>query len=68
MLNLIIEVSGEKLPDKDTKMETVKIEVSGEKLPDKDSKMEKVKNMWVPAVNNTGQFGRFMKSQILIKL
>jgi len=40
LLNLIIEVSGEKRPDKETKMETVK-------------------NLWVPAVNNTGQFGRW---------
>jgi len=40
LLNLIIEVSREKLPDKDTKMETIK-------------------NLWVPAVNNTGQFGRW---------
>jgi type III restriction enzyme len=40
LLNLIIEVSGEKRSDKDTKMETVK-------------------NLWVPAVNNSGQFGRW---------
>ncbi|MCK5718051.1 MAG: hypothetical protein KAH77_11225, partial [Thiomargarita sp.] len=35
------------------------IEVSGEKRDDKDSKVETVKNLWVPAVNNTKQFGRW---------
>ena len=45
LLNLIIEVSGEKRPDKDTKMETVK-------------------NLWVPAVNNTGQFGRWAVCEV----
>ena len=35
------------------------IEVSGEQRPDKDAKVATVKNLWVPAVNNTGQFGRW---------
>jgi type III restriction enzyme len=40
------------------------IEVSGEKRPDKDAKMETVKNLWVPAVNNTGQFGRWAVCEV----
>ncbi|RKZ81281.1 MAG: restriction endonuclease subunit R [Candidatus Parabeggiatoa sp. nov. 1] len=40
------------------------IEVSGEKLPDKDTKMETVKNLWIPAVNNSRQFGRWAVCEV----
>lgn len=40
MLNLLVEVSGEKRKDKDTKVSTAR-------------------TLWVPAVNNHGEFGRW---------
>ena len=35
------------------------IEVSGEKRPDKAAKVKAAKELWVPAVNNHGGFGRW---------
>jgi hypothetical protein len=35
------------------------IEMSGEKWIDNETKMETVKSLWVHAVNNSGQFGRW---------
>ncbi len=35
------------------------VEVSGEKRKDKDVKVATARNMWVPAVNNHGSFGRW---------
>ena len=35
------------------------LEVSGEKRKDKAAKVETAKNLWVPAVNNNGAFGRW---------
>ncbi len=40
------------------------IEVSGEKREDKVSKVETVKNLWVPAVNNVGEFGRWAVCEV----
>jgi len=40
------------------------IEVSGEKREDKVSKVETVKNIWVPAVNNVGEFGRWAVCEV----
>jgi type III restriction enzyme len=35
------------------------LEVSGEKRKDKAAKVETAKNLWVPAVNNNGAFGKW---------
>ena len=35
------------------------VEVSGQKLDDKDAKVATTQNLWVPAVNNDGRFGRW---------
>ncbi len=35
------------------------IEVSGEKRSDKDAKVAAAKNLWIPAINNHGGFGRW---------
>jgi type III restriction enzyme len=40
------------------------IEVSGERRDDKDAKVATVENLWVPAVNNDGRFGRWGFIQI----
>lgn len=35
------------------------VEVSGPPLPAKAAKTATIQNLWVPAVNNAGQFGRW---------
>jgi len=35
------------------------IEVSGEPRDDKAAKVGTIRKLWVPAVNNSGQFGRW---------
>jgi hypothetical protein len=35
------------------------IEVSGEPRDDKAAKVDTIRKLWVPAVNNCGQFGRW---------
>jgi len=35
------------------------VEVSGPPLPDKAAKVATIENLWVPAVNNAGRFGRW---------
>ncbi|GAK60595.1 type III restriction-modification enzyme, R/helicase subunit [Candidatus Vecturithrix granuli] len=40
------------------------IEVSGEPRDDKAAKVSTIKNLWIPAVNNSGQFGRWAYLEI----
>jgi len=40
------------------------LEVTGEKRPDKEAKTATVRNLWVPAVNNGGQFGRWAFAEV----
>jgi type III restriction enzyme len=47
-----------KTPNSDEILNLV-LEVSGEKRKDKAAKVETAKNLWVPAVNNNGAFGRW---------
>lgn len=47
-----------KTPDSDEILNLV-LEVSGEKRKDKAAKVETAKNLWVPAVNNNGAFGKW---------
>jgi type III restriction enzyme len=35
------------------------VEVSGEKRKDKDAKVETAKNLWIPAINNHGGYGKW---------
>jgi len=35
------------------------LEVTGEKKPDKEAKVSTVRNLWVPAINNDGRFGKW---------
>jgi type III restriction enzyme len=35
------------------------VEVTGEKKKDKEAKVDTARNLWVPAVNNSGAFGRW---------
>ncbi len=40
------------------------IEVSGEPRDDKAAKVDTIRKLWVPAVNNSGQFGRWAYLEI----
>jgi type III restriction enzyme len=35
------------------------VEVSGERQKDKEAKVDTARNLWVPAVNHDGRFGRW---------
>jgi type III restriction enzyme len=41
------------------------VEVTGEKKPDKEAKVQTARDLWVPAVNNEGAFGRWAYVEIL---
>ena len=35
------------------------VEVTGEKKPDKEAKASTARNLWIPAINNDGRFGKW---------
>lgn len=47
-----------KIPGQETPLNLI-LEVSGEKRKDKAAKVETARNLWVPAVNNHGGFGKW---------
>ena len=52
-----------KIPGSDRHLNLI-LEVSGEKRKDKAAKVETARNLWVPAVNNHGGFGRWVFLEI----
>ncbi|HEX4136333.1 MAG TPA: DEAD/DEAH box helicase family protein [Bryobacteraceae bacterium] len=40
------------------------LEVTGEKKPDKEAKVSTTRNLWVPAINNDGRFGKWAYLEI----
>jgi len=43
---------------------TLIVEVSGEPRPDKAAKAATTRNLWIPAVNNDGRFGRWASVEV----
>ena len=52
-----------RVPGKDQPLNLI-LEVSGERRKDKAAKVETVRNLWVPAINNHGGFGKWVFVEI----
>jgi hypothetical protein len=54
-----VEMSPERLRELIAGGETLEVEFRGEERRDKAAKAATARNLWIPAVNNDGRFGRW---------